>query len=210
MRNKLFGLILILISATGFGQKSDKLPRYFAEPIIADSSSTLTIPTRYNSDLLSSSKIALWNDYYANIIFYDFKVDSSKRLFKDDTFIKGFTNDYNSYNLYERTNKKENISSKWIFYFVKPTDFDKSGRVDNDDPSILFVSDKYGNGLKSITPTNENAVSIDIFDKQGFVLIKMQRDLDKDNDFESDDKDFYYIRLDLNTLTLGNKIELKN
>jgi len=210
MRNKLLGFIFILISLSVFGQKSDKLPRFFADPIIADSSSTLMIPTRYNADLLTSSKIALWNDYYANIIFYDFKTDSSKRLFKDDTFIKGFTNDYNSYYRYERTNKPENISSKWIFYFVKPTDYDKSGRVDNDDPSILFVSDKYGNGLKAITPANESAVSIDIFDKQGIALIKMQRDLDKDNDFESDDKDFYYIRLDLNTITLGNKIEIKN
>lgn len=210
MKNKFIGIFLISISLSGFGQKSEKLPRFFADPIIADSSSTLMIPTRYNADLLTSSKIALWNDYYANIIFYDFKADSSKRLFMDDTFIKGFTNYYNSYYRDERTNKPENMSSKWIFYFVKPTDYDKSGRVDNDDPAILFVSDKYGNGLKAITPTNESAVSIDIFDKQGFALIKMQRDLDKDNDFEYDDKDFYYIRLDLNTLTLGNKIEIKN
>ncbi len=210
MRNKLLGLIFISISISGFGQKMDKLPRFFADPIIADSSSTLMIPTRYNANLLTSSKIALWNDYYANIIFYDFKADSSKRLFKDDTFIKGFINDYNSYYRSERTNKLENISRKWIFYFVKPTDYDKSGRIDTADPSILFVSDKYGNGLNAITPANENAVSIDVFDKQGFVLIKMQRDLDKDNDFEMDDKDFYYIRLDLNTLTLGKRIEIKN
>lgn len=210
MRNKLLGLIFISISMPGFGQKTDKLPRFFTDPIIADSLSTLMIPTRYNADLLNSSKIALWNDYYANIIFYNFKTDSSKKLFKDDTFIKGFTNNYNSYYRNERTGKPENIGSKWIFYFVKPTDYDKNGRVDNDDPSILFVSDKYGNGLKSITPTTENAVSIDIFNEQGFALIKMQRDLDEDNDFESNDKDFYYIRLDLNTLMLGKKIEIKN
>lgn len=210
MRNKLAGLILVLFTFAGFGQKSEKPPRYFGEPIIADSLSSLMIPTRYNSELLSSSKLALWNDYYANIIFYDYKEDSSIRLFENDTFIKGFTNDYNFNYRYERSNKKENICTKWIFYFVKPTDYNRSGRVDNDDPSILFVSDKWGKGLKSITPTNENAVSIDIFDKQGFALIKMQRDVDNDNDFENDDKDYYYIRLDLNTLTLGRKIEIKN
>jgi len=210
MKNKLLGVILILTSLTGFGQKSGNLPRFFDEPIVVDSSSTLMIPTRYNADLLTSSKIALWNDYYANIIFYDFKADSSKRLFKDDTYIKEFTNDYPPYYRFERTKKPENLSSKWIFYFVKPTDYDNSGKVGNDDPSVLFVSDKYGNGLKAITPTNENAVSIDIFDTQGFALIKMQRDIDMNNNFESDDKDFYYIRLDLNTLTLGNKIEIKN
>ena len=209
MKNELIGLILFLSSTVVFGQKSNKLPRFFVDPIIADSSSTLMIPTRYNADLLSSSKIALWNDYYANIIFYDFNTDSAKRIFKEDTFIKGFDNHYNSYYHFEGINKKENFSSKWIFYFVKPIDFDSNGRIDNNDPSILFVSDKNGNSLKSITPNNENAVSIEIFDKQGFALIKMQRDLDKDNDFESNDKDFYFIRLNLNTLILGNKIEIK-
>ena len=72
------------------------------------------------------------------------------------------------------------------------------------------MTDINGNGIKSITNANENAVSIDVYDKQGFALIKLQRDLDKDYDFDSDDKDYYYIRLDLNTLTLGNKIEIKD
>lgn len=210
MKNKILGFFLVSISLSAFGQRSDKLPRVFAYPIIADSSSTMMIPTRYNADLTTSSKIALWNDYYANIIFYDFKADTSKKLFNDDTFIQAFTNHYNSYYYNERTTKQENISSKWIFYFVKPTDYNKSGRVDGYDPSILYVSDKYGNGLKAITPANENAVSIDIFDKQGVALIKMQRDLDNDKNFKYDDKDFYYIRLDLNTLVLGNAIEIKN
>jgi hypothetical protein len=209
MKNKLFAIILILISLPIFAQKSDKLPRYFADPILVDSLSTLMIPTRYNADLLSSSKIALWNDYYANIIFYDFRTDSSKRLFEKDTFIKGFSNHSNSYYGSEQDNKLKNTCSKWIFYFVKTTDYDNSGRVDNQDPTILFVSDKYGNGLKAITPSNENVVSMDVLDKQGIALIKMQRDVDHDNDFESDDKDFYYIRLDLDTLALGHKIEIQ-
>lgn len=209
MKNKLLGLLFISISIYGFGQSSGKLPRYFADPIIADSTSTVMIPIRYNVDLMNSSKIALWNDFYANIIFYYYNTDSCKRLFKDDTFIREFTNN-NSFYPYERYNKNKNTCSKWIFYFVKPTDYDYSGKIDDDDPSILYVSDKNGNGLQAITPANENAVSIEIFDKQGIALIKMQRDSDKDNDFEYNDKDFYYMRLDLNTLTLGKKIEIKN
>jgi hypothetical protein len=176
---------------------------------MTDSSSTLMIPTTYDVGLFSSNKIALWNNYYANIIFYDFKTDSYKRLFNNDTFIKGFTNDYHYYR-YEKMGKPDNITSKWIFYLVKSIDSDKNGKIDNDDPSILYVSDKSGNGLKALTPENENVISIEFYDKQGFALIKMQRDLDKDNDFDSNDQDCYCIRLDLNTLTFGNKIEIKN
>ncbi len=207
MSKSLFGFIFILFSISGFGQNSSKGLNYFADPILTDSLSTIMIPVKIDMTILNSSKLG-YGEYYANIVFYDFKKDSSKRLFNNDTFIKGFDDDNNYYN-HNKKDKLDNISSKWIFYFVKSYDYSKNGKIDNDDPYILYVSDKNGNGLKSITPTNENAVSINIYDKQGFALIKMQRDLDKDNDFESNDKDYYYIRLDLNTLTLGNKIEIK-
>jgi hypothetical protein len=48
-----------------------------------------------------------------------------------------------------------------------------------------------------------------VFDKQGFALVKMQRDADGNGNFEFEDKDYYYVRLDLKTLSLGNKIEIK-
>lgn len=205
MRKKLLGLILILIPIVGFGQSSGKLQMNFADPIITDSLSTLIIPITYDSNILNSSKISYY-DNYANIIFYDFKNDSYKKLFNEDTFIKEFVNRYNYYDN-SRNNNGDYISQKWILYLVKNKDYNRNGKIDNNDPYILYVSDRYGNGLKSITPENENAVSLKILDKQGFALIKMQRDIDNDNDFESDDKDYYYIRLDLNTLALGNKIE---
>jgi hypothetical protein len=207
---KLCGFLLAIISVTGFGQTSSKIPRFFGDLVVADSSTTIMIPIRYNADLLASSKIALWGDYYANILFYDFKTDSVKRLFMEDTFIKGFSNMNSSYYGYDaNASRPESDCKKWIFYFVKTTDFDKSGRIDNEDPSTLFVSDRFGNDLKAITSVNENAVSIDIFDKLGIAMIKMQRDFDNDKDFEQNDKDFYFIRLDLNTLKLGDKIEIK-
>lgn len=209
----IFSLTLLLsFVINGLSQKGEKLPRYFDNPIVADSSSTMIIPTRYNEDLSSGSKIAFWRDYYANIIFYDFKADTHKKLFEKDTYIKGFSyveNKYRSY--YNPCNViPDNISSKWVFYLVKAVDHNGSGRIDSNDPFILYASDKKGNQLKAITPIDESALEIEIHDRLGFALIKMQRDMDKDKDFEASDKDYYYIRLDLNTLELGNKVELSN
>ncbi len=205
MKKRLLVLLVVLISFAGFGQSSGKMQKNFADPIITDSLSTIMIPVTYDNSILNSSKISYY-DNYANIIFYNFKNDSYKKLFNEDTFIKEFVNRYDYYDN-SRNNKVDYICQKWILYLVKNKDYNKNGKIDNNDPYILYVSDRYGNGLKSITPENENAVSLKILDKQGFALIKMQRDLDKDTDFESDDKDYYYIRLDLNTLTLGNTIE---
>ncbi|MDR0811899.1 MAG: hypothetical protein LBN23_06485 [Paludibacter sp.] len=212
--------ILCLIFCPTFGQKG-KLAHYFDNPIVVDSLSTIIIPTRYNSDFLSSNKIALWGDFYANIVFYNFITDSYKPLFVNDTYIVGFGRSYNtysynpySYNQYSynqygnNPSQAKNATSQWIFYRVKNYDRNKNRRIDDKDPAILYVSDLYGNNLKPLTSENENAVSFDIFEQQNFVLIKMQRDHNNNGKFESDDKDFYFIKLDLTTMTFGNKIEI--
>jgi hypothetical protein len=209
MKNILALLFSIIISHTLLGQKTEKLPIYFADPVIADSTSTVMIPVRYNSESLSVSKLGDMSGFYANIVFYDFKKDSSKKLFAEDTFIERLTMNTDSPSKYYRSSPHNDYCTNWIFYFVKTIDVNKNGKIDHEDPSVLFVSDRLGNNLKPITNSDENVASIEIFDKQGFALIKIQRDLNKDLSFNSKDNDFYYIRLDLNSLTLGNKIEIK-
>jgi hypothetical protein len=190
-------------------QKHDKLPRVFGEATTLDTSSIVVIPTRYNAELLSANKIALWNDFYANVVFYDLHTDTYRKLFESDTFIRPFNRERTLYNRYE-TEKPglQNMSRQWLFYFVKTSDYNNSGRIDNDDPAVLYVSDKSGQQLRALTPDNENAVSMEIYDKQGYALIKMQRDSNRNKRFDAKDKDYYYIRLDLNELTFGKKIEI--
>jgi hypothetical protein len=57
----------------------------------------------------------LWIDHYADILFYNPKTDSVKRLFNENTFIKPFQLDYIPIYCYHNTV----YSSKWIFYLVK-------------------------------------------------------------------------------------------
>ncbi|MHC2993146.1 hypothetical protein OB13_16745, partial [Pontibacter sp. HJ8] len=179
MKNILLAAMLSLIALSSQAQKNEKLPRYFGETIVTDSSAAILIPTRYNAELLSTNKLALWHDYYANVIFYDMAADTYKKLFETDTYIQPFPDIQQmpaNYIRSERGNKKlGNVSKNWIFYFVKPGDYNKNGKVDTEDPSLLYVSDKAGNKLKALTTNTENAVSIEIFDKQGFALVKMQR-----------------------------------
>ncbi len=186
-------------------QNASKVPHYFDNPVLVDTFSTVAIPVRYNSDFFTSNKLALWNDVYANIIFYNFKTDSSKRLFDKNTYIMGF----NSYKYYELPGSRNQFNSSYFFYRVKQTDANGSGKIDEKDPSILYVSDLAGNNLRALTSDRENVVSFAIYDKQGFVLVKMQRDNDGDRSFEYADKDYYYIKLDLNTLTFGRPIEAR-
>jgi hypothetical protein len=197
-------VLLTVYSWSARAQESSKVQLYLGEQIMADTSSTLIIPVMYNPKLFSSNKLGSLYNYYANIIFYNFITDSTRKLFDKDTYIENF----NAYNYYERKPVNKNITSCFIFYKVHNVDYDKNGRIDDNDPAILYVSDKQGTNLKALTPSNENVVSIDIFDRQNFAIIKMQPDVDSDYDFEAEDKDYYLVKVDLKTLTLGSKIEL--
>lgn len=212
MKTLFAGLLLLTIALSATAQKNDTQPRFFGEAVLtSDSSATVLIPVRYNPEHSSYLKTGPWNDHYANVIFYNIKTDTYKKLFAADTYVESFVRDHDYYNRSgnSQKNKLENVSSRWIFYFVKDKDTNKNGKLENDDPSVLYVSDREGNNLKALTTEAENAVSIEIFDKQGFALLKMQRDTDNNKRFENKDKDFYYVRINLSNLSLGNKIELK-
>jgi hypothetical protein len=203
MKKVLLGWILICDFIVGFSQEKKDLAVYLGNPMVVDSSvlSNVMIPLIYkpHNGFITNQ---LWIDHYADILFYNPKNDSVKRLFNENIYIKPFQLDY----IPTYCNHNTVYSSKWIFYFVKKIDNNKDGQIDNDDPYILYASDKNGNELKSITPLNENALSIDIYDKEGFALIKLQQDTNGNKKFSNKLGDFYYVRVDLKTLKLEKKI----
>lgn len=197
---------LTILSTKGLCQKVPA--RSFGEPMLTDSVSTLFIPIRYNEEFLSSNKIAFWGDYYANIIAYNFQTDSYRKIFDKDTFIESLSG--NNYGYSSRTTDRvKNITSKWTFLLVKQTDTNNSGRIDEKDPSVLFAVSSDGQTLKQLTVETENVVSFDNFEKQGFLLIRIQRDSNNDKSFKAEDKEFYFKKVNLADLTLGTGIEIK-
>jgi hypothetical protein len=199
---------LALIVPTLKGQSHKSPARFFGEPILTDSLSTVFIPTRYNEDFLASNKIALSGEYHANIVAYDFETDSYKKLFETDTFIESFRSN-NDYTRYSATTKPNNITSEWVFLLVKSKDANNSGRIDERDPSILFAVSPNGQNLKQLTDEKENVVSFQTFDQQGFILLRIQKDSDGDKSFKNEDKEYYLKKVSLSDLAVGNGIELK-
>lgn len=194
----------LTIVTDGLSQKGPN--RYFGDPIMTDSLSTLFIPTRYNDEFLSSNKIAYWGEYYANIVVYDFKIDAYKKLFDKDTFIQSFNTNSSYYGTSSELVK--NLTAKWVFLLVKSKDTNGNARIDDKDPSILFAVATNGENPRQLTDETENVVSFDTFDQQGFILLKIQKDSDKDGSFKSEDKEYYFKKVSLTDLTLGKRIEL--
>lgn len=203
-------LLSTLLTMVFFELRAQKKAiRYLESPILTDSASTLMIPTRYGIDFLASNKITIFGDFYANIIFYDFNNDVSKKMFNYDTYISGFPF-LNASDHYSKSNvQNDHISSNWLFFLVKNSDRNNNGKIDSNDPTILYATDKQGNKLKQITTADENVVSIHLFEKQDMLMLKVQLDTDKDLDYEATDSEYYFVKLDLKTLTLGKRIESK-
>ena len=201
----LFILLFVVLASHAFSQKS--VTRYVGQPMFTDSLSTMFFPTRYNEEFLSNNKIAFWGDYYANIIAYNFKTDNYRRVFEKYKYIESIGRNDSAFPVQTHL-KIKNITSKWIFLLIKPTDTNENGRIDEHDPSVLFAVSMDGQTLKQITTDIENVVSFDNYEKQGFLLLRIQKDSNSDGSFKAEDKIFYYRTVKLTDLSLGKKIDV--
>lgn len=202
-------LLFLFINLLFFNQifaQSSSLKFEFETPIMVDSTSTIVIPISYNSNYFSNNKISNWEPLFANLIFYNFVTDSSKRLFESNTYI---LNVYNRYENFYNKKPNQNFTKQHFFCRVKNVDYNNNGKIDEYDPAVLYVCDIYGNNLRALTLPNENVESFEIFEKFNFAMIKIQRDANDDHDFRYSENDYYYVKLDLQTLTFGKKIEIK-
>ncbi len=201
-----FGLTLCIGLTQSLIAQSSKLTQQFDKIYLVDSNSTLIIPIQYDAPIFSSAKFVPYGHYYANLIFYNFKTDTYKKLFAKDTYIKRF---YQRDYFERRTRATVNQTQKYIFYLVMDTDRNNNGKIDDSDPVCLYVSTLNGDDLRRVSSINENVLSFEIFEKENFAMVEIQRDANQDNAFTSKDNDYYYIKLDLETLSFGKPIEIK-
>jgi hypothetical protein len=198
-------IILVVFYHSPFAQSS-KTGRYFDDPVITDSTSTMLIPYRYDAMLFSSNKMMTWN-YYANFMVYDFKSDSYKKLFAQDTYIYDPSPDYYA----RQANAKPiypYITGQWVFYLVRNTDYNNNRKIDDKDPQILFVSDRNGAGLRALTQSSESVAGLTLYESLGFALLTIRRDDNNDKEFDRVHDTNYIVRLSLSDLQLGKPIEM--
>lgn len=201
-------LMISLCCSHALRAQSSKLP-YLDNPIILDSASSFLIPVQYDVSVFSSNKLAILGHYYANLVFYNVQSDSSKILFKKDTYIMDFRIPfYYTKSVHDHLHGT-NRTKKCVILRVKDIDYNQNGRIDSDDPDILYVADNFGKNLRCLSTKNESVLSIQIFEKQNFALVKFQRDNNRNGKYDYRDDEYFYAKLDLTTLSLGNKIELK-
>jgi hypothetical protein len=207
MRNLFFNLTLLISSVSAFGQVNNAKVRLEERIIIADSSKTVLIPVSYSSLNFPIRENTLSTLYYANIIVYNYIDDTRKRLFENDCFIDPLEAGDAKIRVIDPFNNKHRGTS-WQFFLVKTREYHKRGDVRLFDPSVLYVCDGLGNGLKAITPANVNVIDVTYFPDEEVAIIHIQRDQNNDGDFNTLDESYYYLRLNLVSMELSEPIEV--
>jgi hypothetical protein len=120
-----------------------------------------------------------------------------------------FPNDSLSIEMYRDNHRNLSISGYPNCFLFKATNAYKS-YLNGCNPKVIYACDKKGNNFKKITSENENCVGIDFYEKQGFILLKLQKDVNKDGCFnDKEDVVYYYKRLNVKDLSIGKDIEYK-
>lgn len=202
---KLLPIILFFALIASNAPAQDKDKKYFQRlesPFLADTTSTMLFLIRGNDAAKS-----FFGEHTSNIVVYDFTKDIYRRLFDQDVYVQRTAlfpqNEQHPYG----TATKRHVNPKWIFYIVKNSDTNSSGRLDERDAAVLFVTNARGENLRALTPNGVNVVGLTFYERLGFALAEIQRDSDGDKSFKYEDKVFYYQKINLDDLSMGNPIE---
>lgn len=85
-----------------------------------------------------------------------------------------------------------------LYYSVIVCDFNKDKKLDGDDPTYLFSSNKKGYNFRQISPDSLDVKNWEVFRSAGKILIHTTKDTNHDGKFNNDDENIPYV-YDLHT-----------
>lgn len=168
-----------------------------------DSSGVLIYPLMTKESQYEGRKASYkempYNEYW-NLIFYDSKTKDIHLLTNQKMIIL----DYNYKGNYE-DEKEFFFSTKYIFYTIRVDDFNKDKLLTEQDPKYLFISDKFGNNLKQISPKNYNLNSWRYVKSSNKVIMTVEMDSDGNSVFDRTDE-ITSFEIDLERDSLASEI----
>ena len=179
------------------GQKpivvSGKVEFEFANPVTVDSSAYIMYPLKLGDDTRSGSfGSSNPNSHYWNVAFYNVQTGASHLLDNRKMYIS---------NVNEKPEEKgedavlpvKAVNQQIITYNIVVKDFNKDGKLTDDDPTYLFISDRNGYYFKQISPDDLDVLTWDYLKAKGKILMQCRKDSNHDGKFDNDDQTIPYI-----------------
>ena len=156
-----------------------------------DSTGILAFPLSIE-ETIESSRIEISfkskGSSYWNIIFYNSNTGEKYLLSKQKMLISNYETGYSNYDSSnEKFTQIDTSSKKYIFYNIITDDYDGNKKLNYEDPTYLFFTDKEGKNLKQISPKNLNVVNWKIVPKTRKILFNVQKDSNGNKRFDEKD-----------------------
>jgi len=194
----------------------DKLRLDFNQPVLIDSSVYVMYPLtlgkndKFERGSFSSSSGGYTS--YWNIVFYNTANDKYHLL--DDT-MKMLIYSYHQGSSFGASSSPSEFSKylesgynqvdKLIYYSITTKDFNQDGKLNSEDPSYLFITDKAGENLKQVSPDNFNVTSWKTIKGTNKILLQVIKDSNNDKKFDEQDETIQMV-YDLNINTISKVI----
>jgi hypothetical protein len=154
-----------------------------------DSSAVLIFPLHAKEKEDANGSIRSYKEMpeneYWNITFLNTKTNEAHLLSESKMLIK-------NYNYNEEAYEKAKMLRNKIFYTIRTDDINKDKLLNDSDPLYLFVSDKKGYNFKQISPSNLNFKKWEYIDSSNKIILTLQKDSNKDNEFDEKDETVMY------------------
>ena len=124
---------------------------------------------------------------YWNLLFHNTSTNKANLLTEEKVNIVEF-----NYNLFYESPILQNK----ILYKIQDKDYNLDGHFNYKDPTLLFISEVDGTALTRLSPLDENLQDYTIIPKTNKIILKTQRDVNKDLIFDKKDEVIWY-QLDL-------------
>jgi hypothetical protein len=146
-----------------------------------------------------------------NIIFLNTNTNEYHLLSDQKMLISSY-----NYNNYSDNNAEKTLAKKYIFYSIIVNDLNQDNKLTLEDPKYLFLSDKHGNSLRQISPSNYDLQNWQFIKSANKVIMTLKKDSDKDNKFDhNDETTSFEIDIDKDTepretfpLSFKNKLKI--
>lgn len=199
--------------------KLDKLKLDFNQPVLIDSSVYVMYPLTLNNNeeekrgFIESSSYSSPTIYW-NIIFYntangEYHLLEEKRKMVIYSYNPRNSNNYSTSSSSSDFNKYlesgYNYVDKLLYYSVTVLDFNNDGKLNAQDPSYLFISDKAGRNFKQVSPDNVNVTDWQTIKGTNKILIQVTKDTNNDKVFNNIDETIPMV-YDLNTNEISKAI----
>jgi hypothetical protein len=128
---------------------------------------------------------------YWNLVFYSPETKEYHLLDSNRMIIHSYNAGSSSDG--DHNGAKAGAADRFLYYTISITDFNHDGKLDDDDPEYLFISDKSGRNFKQVSPDNFNVIEWRIVPGTGKLIIQTRNDSNRDGKFDDDDEQVAFV-----------------